>query len=89
MTTTARQQAQESEQALTAVEGVKRVESTISPGVSITAVEMESDSDLGRAVDDARDAANILGSDRVIAGSDCGFDTFADFGAVDPEIAWA
>ena len=32
---------------------------------------------------------NILGSDRVIAGSDCGFGTFAGFGAVDPEIAWA
>ena len=32
---------------------------------------------------------NILGRDRVIAGSDCGFGTFAGFGAVDPEIAWA
>ena len=32
---------------------------------------------------------NILGHDRVIAGSDCGFGTFAGFGAVDPEIAWA
>lgn len=32
---------------------------------------------------------NILGVDRVIAGSDCGFGTFAGFGAVDPEIAWA
>jgi len=32
---------------------------------------------------------NILGSDRVIAGSDCGFGTFAGFGAVDPEIAYA
>ena len=32
---------------------------------------------------------NILGTTRVIAGSDCGFGTFAGFGAVDPEIAWA
>ena len=32
---------------------------------------------------------NIGGSDRVIAGSDCGFGTFAGFGAVDPEIAYA
>ena len=32
---------------------------------------------------------NKLGTDRVIAGSDCGFGTFAGFGAVDPEIAWA
>ncbi len=31
----------------------------------------------------------IVGTDRVIAGSDCGFGTFAGFGAVDPEIAWA
>lgn len=32
---------------------------------------------------------SIVGHDRVIAGSDCGFGTFAGFGAVDPEIAWA
>ena len=32
---------------------------------------------------------DIVGPDRVIAGSDCGFGTFAGFGAVDPEIAWA
>ncbi|MFO1145012.1 MAG: cobalamin-independent methionine synthase II family protein [Amaricoccus sp.] len=31
----------------------------------------------------------IVGRERVIAGSDCGFGTFAGFGAVDPEIAWA
>jgi 5-methyltetrahydropteroyltriglutamate--homocysteine methyltransferase len=31
----------------------------------------------------------IVGHDRVVAGSDCGFGTFAGFGAVDPEIAWA
>ena len=32
---------------------------------------------------------DVVGSDRVIAGSDCGFGTFAGFGAVDPEIAYA
>ena len=32
---------------------------------------------------------DIVGTDRVIAGSDCGFGTFAGFGAVDPEIAYA
>ncbi|MGB2357683.1 MAG: cobalamin-independent methionine synthase II family protein [Paracoccaceae bacterium] len=32
---------------------------------------------------------NIVGTDRVIAGSDCGFGTFAGFGAVDPDIAYA
>jgi len=31
----------------------------------------------------------IVGRDRVIAGSDCGFGTFAGFGAVDPDIAYA
>tara|TARA_B110000285_G_scaffold234178_1_gene310249 strand:+ start:1367 stop:2491 length:1125 start_codon:yes stop_codon:yes gene_type:complete len=32
---------------------------------------------------------NIVGRERVIAGSDCGFGTFAGYGAVDPEIAYA
>jgi 5-methyltetrahydropteroyltriglutamate--homocysteine methyltransferase len=32
---------------------------------------------------------NIVGRDRVIAGSDCGFGTFAGYGAVDPDIAYA
>ncbi|MFN3817586.1 cobalamin-independent methionine synthase II family protein [Blastomonas sp.] len=31
----------------------------------------------------------IVGADRVIAGTDCGFSTFAGFGAVDPDIVWA
>jgi 5-methyltetrahydropteroyltriglutamate--homocysteine methyltransferase len=33
--------------------------------------------------------ANIIGRDRVIAGTDCGFSTFAGFGVVDPNIVWA
>jgi 5-methyltetrahydropteroyltriglutamate--homocysteine methyltransferase len=33
--------------------------------------------------------ANIVGRDRVIAGTDCGFSTFAGFGVVDPDIVWA
>jgi 5-methyltetrahydropteroyltriglutamate--homocysteine methyltransferase len=33
--------------------------------------------------------ANLFGRERVIAGTDCGFSTFAGFGAVDPEIVWA
>jgi len=32
---------------------------------------------------------NIVGKERVIAGSDCGFGTFAGYGAVDPDIAFA
>ncbi|EHI48167.1 methionine synthase II (cobalamin-independent) [SAR116 cluster alpha proteobacterium HIMB100] len=32
---------------------------------------------------------SVFGADRVMAGTDCGFGTFAGFGAVDPEIAWA
>ena len=31
----------------------------------------------------------IVGHDRVVAGSDCGFGTFAGFGSVDPDIAYA
>lgn len=33
--------------------------------------------------------ADIVGRERVIAGTDCGFSTFAGFGAVDPEISYA
>jgi len=32
--------------------------------------------------------AEILGRNRVMAGTDCGFGTFAGFGAVFPDIAW-
>ena len=33
--------------------------------------------------------ADIVGRERVLAGSDCGFGTFAGFGAVHPDIAYA
>lgn len=33
--------------------------------------------------------ANIVGRERVLAGSDCGFSTFAGFGAVDQDIVYA
>ena len=33
--------------------------------------------------------AAIVGRERVIAGTDCGFSTFAGFGVVDPEIVYA
>ena len=36
-----------------------------------------------------RKFTDIVGSDRVIAGSDCGFGTFAGFGTIDPDIAYA
>jgi len=32
--------------------------------------------------------AAIVGKDRVIAGSDCGFGTFAGYGKIDPAVAW-
>jgi 5-methyltetrahydropteroyltriglutamate--homocysteine methyltransferase len=32
--------------------------------------------------------ADLVGRERVIAGSDCGFGTFAGFGPVDPDVAW-
>lgn len=33
--------------------------------------------------------ADIVGRERVMAGSDCGFGTFAGFGAIHPTICWA
>lgn len=33
--------------------------------------------------------ASIVGRERVIAGTDCGFSTFAGFGVIDPSIVWA
>ncbi len=33
--------------------------------------------------------ANIVGRERVMAGTDCGFSTFAGFGVVDADIVWA
>jgi len=30
----------------------------------------------------------IVGSDRVIAGTDCGFGTFAGYGKIDPDVTW-
>jgi 5-methyltetrahydropteroyltriglutamate--homocysteine methyltransferase len=33
--------------------------------------------------------AHLVGRERLIAGTDCGFGTFAGFGAVHPEICWA
>jgi 5-methyltetrahydropteroyltriglutamate--homocysteine methyltransferase len=32
---------------------------------------------------------DIVGAERVIAGTDCGFSTFAGFGAVDEDIVYA
>jgi len=33
--------------------------------------------------------AQIVGADRVMGGSDCGFGTWSGFGAIDPDICWA
>ena len=33
--------------------------------------------------------AEVVGRENVIAGTDCGFATFADFMTVDPQITWA
>ena len=30
----------------------------------------------------------IVGTDRVVAGTDCGFGTFAGYGKIDPDVAW-
>src|SRR3712207_7108572 len=34
-------------------------------------------------------SAAIVGPDRVVAGSDCGFGTWSGFGPIDPDICWA
>jgi 5-methyltetrahydropteroyltriglutamate--homocysteine methyltransferase len=36
-----------------------------------------------------RGFVDLVGAERVIAGTDCGFSTFAGFGAVDPDIVYA
>ena len=36
-----------------------------------------------------RGFVDLVGADRVLAGTDCGFSTFAGFGAVDPDIVYA
>lgn len=51
------------EAALTSVEGVKRVTSTISQGSSQTMVELHLNADLARAVEDARDALSRVRSE--------------------------
>ena len=51
--------------------------------ILLTYIRGKTDSFLGRMLVD------IVGAERVIAGSDCGFGTFAGFGAVDPDIAYA
>jgi 5-methyltetrahydropteroyltriglutamate--homocysteine methyltransferase len=32
--------------------------------------------------------ANVIGKENVLAGTDCGFDTFIRFSQVDPDVAW-
>jgi len=57
------------------------------PGVVDTTTNFVEDPEL--VAQRIRNFINIVGENRVIAGSDCGFGTFAGFGAVDPEIAYA
>ena len=46
-------------------------------------------SNLQNSADRLTRFTEIVGKERVIACSDCGFGTFAGYGAVDPEIAYA
>ncbi|EPX80977.1 cobalamin-independent methionine synthase II family protein [Litoreibacter arenae] len=57
------------------------------PGVVDTTTNFVEHPDL--VAERIRRFVDIVGADRVVAGSDCGFGTFAGFGAVDPEIAYA
>jgi hydrophobic/amphiphilic exporter-1 (mainly G- bacteria), HAE1 family len=51
------------EAALTGVSGVKRIMSEVQQGVSVTSVELQLGADLGRAIDDARDAMTRVRSE--------------------------
>ena len=42
----------------------------------------------GGAYGATKDLLKLFGKERVIAGTDCGFGTFAGFGNVDPDIAY-
>ncbi|MEM6664928.1 MAG: cobalamin-independent methionine synthase II family protein [Pseudomonadota bacterium] len=57
------------------------------PGVVDTTTNFVEHPDL--VAERVRRFADIVGPERVVAGSDCGFGTFAGFGAVDPDIAYA
>jgi multidrug efflux pump subunit AcrB len=54
---------QKVEAALTDVEGVKRITSNVSPSASTTIVELQSDADLSRAVEAARDRMDRIRTD--------------------------
>ncbi len=57
------------------------------PGVIESASNYIEHPDL--VADRIRRYADIVGPERVVAGTDCGFATFASFLSVQPEIAWA
>lgn len=57
------------------------------PGVLDTTTNFVEHPDL--ITDRIETYAKIVGKERVIAGTDCGFGTFAGFGAVHPDIAYA
>jgi 5-methyltetrahydropteroyltriglutamate--homocysteine methyltransferase len=57
------------------------------PGVLDTTTNFVEHPDL--VAERLRRFIDIVGPDRVIAGSDCGFGTFAGFGTIDPDIAYA
>jgi HAE1 family hydrophobic/amphiphilic exporter-1 len=54
---------QRAEAALTGIQGVKRITSTVTPGVSRTIVELQSGTNTDRAIEDARDAMTRIRSD--------------------------
>ncbi len=55
--------AQRVEAALTGIQGVRRVTTSISPGVSTTSVELQIGADLDRAIEDGRDAVTRIRAD--------------------------
>ena len=60
---------------------------TLVPGVLDSSTNYVEHPDL--VADRLERFADIVGPSQLMAGTDCGFATFAGFGAVDAEIAWA
>jgi 5-methyltetrahydropteroyltriglutamate--homocysteine methyltransferase len=60
---------------------------TLAPGVLDTTTNYIEHPDL--VAQRIRAYADVVGPDRVMGGTDCGFGTWSGFGSVDPDICWA
>jgi 5-methyltetrahydropteroyltriglutamate--homocysteine methyltransferase len=60
---------------------------TLAPGVVDSTTNYIEHPDL--VAQRIRSYTDIVGTGRVMAGTDCGFGTWSGFGSVDPDICWA